>query len=296
MLYGDEAPPRWFTDGLDRYAAALTLDAVPLDVERDKDRLANVLHEVGGEFCHPFTELHPIAMHRSQAAAILGLLVARLASPEPREPTYAEKRRPRSFAASGRAKGESARPWYRAKREASPEPREPCPYCAESASGVCTQHNGVASPEPRAEATNYYREAGGTEADRPWREAKTPDLATPATGPDVRGRDLPDHIGEQHAGSERDAYRAGYAAALATPATGPDDPLRLAAVAVCNLWFTDNAPDNSQHVRKAMLALRDVLDATPATGPALVRCWCADCQRLACPPAAEDCYLGHRGR
>src|SRR5574339_141842 len=43
-------------------------------------------------------------------------------------------------------------------------------------------------------------------------------LATPATGPDVRGRNLPDHIGEQHAGSERDAYRAGYAAALATPA------------------------------------------------------------------------------
>lgn len=38
---------------------------------RDVDRLANVLHDIGGEFCHPFTEYHPIAMHRSQSAAIL---------------------------------------------------------------------------------------------------------------------------------------------------------------------------------------------------------------------------------
>ncbi len=39
-----------------------------------QDRLANVLHDIGGEFCHPFTEYHPIAMHRSQAAAILSAL------------------------------------------------------------------------------------------------------------------------------------------------------------------------------------------------------------------------------
>src|SRR5574339_107924 len=54
--------------------------------------------------------------------------------------------------------------------------------------------------------------------DVPWSQPHKPDcgvgrflaaLATPATGPDVRGRNLPDHIGEQHAGSERDAYRAG---------------------------------------------------------------------------------------
>lgn len=46
-----------------------------------------------------------------------------------------------------------------------------------------------------------------------------------------------------------------------------DDPLRAAAVAVCQLWFTDNAPDGSQHVRKAMLDLRDALDALASPQP-----------------------------
>jgi hypothetical protein len=43
----------------------------PVDDLRRRDALANTLHDIGGEFCRPFTELHPIAMHRSQAAAIL---------------------------------------------------------------------------------------------------------------------------------------------------------------------------------------------------------------------------------
>ena len=50
--------------------------SVPDDGLREVDRLANVLHDIGGEFCHPFTEYHPIAMHRGQAAAIRAALSA----------------------------------------------------------------------------------------------------------------------------------------------------------------------------------------------------------------------------
>lgn len=39
--------------------------------------------------------------------------------------------------------------------------------------------------------------------------------------------------------------------------------VRSAAVVVCRLWFTDNAPEGSQHFRKAMLALRTALDSDP---------------------------------
>ena len=38
--------------------------------------------------------------------------------------------------------------------------------------------------------------------------------------------------------------------------------LREAATALCQLWFTDNAPDGSQHLRKAMLDLRAALSDT----------------------------------
>ncbi len=49
---------------------------------REIDLLANVLHEIGGEFCSPFTEYHPIQMHRSQGSAILtGWLAADQAQP-----------------------------------------------------------------------------------------------------------------------------------------------------------------------------------------------------------------------
>jgi len=51
-----------------RRAIGLMRAALP---EPSLDVLATALHEIGGEFCDPFTDDHPVGMHNSQAAAIM---------------------------------------------------------------------------------------------------------------------------------------------------------------------------------------------------------------------------------
>ncbi len=87
-------------------------------------------------------------------------------------------------------------------------------------------------------------------------------------------------LAEAQPSDDSEEYRRGYAAgyAQATETILPRgavfalvptatlealERVRDAAVAMSMLWFTDNAPDGSQHLRKAMLDLRAALEGSP---------------------------------
>jgi hypothetical protein len=85
------------------------------------------------------------------------------------------------------------------------------------------------------------------------------DMVLAATPPaeGLRVVTAPD-FGQQY--STRGAPIRSTTSAATPPAEGLDvERLGSAAVALCQLWFTDNAPDGSPHIRKAMLDLRAAL-------------------------------------